>query len=124
MLTSKMDDCLSTLHEETDRGVNYLILSSILLSLVKTREQIYQLFSFSLLGLQAARRSINLKEIIDSSIKKLVKTNALLIDNKTFSPNLEFDIPSQGLLSEVTMKSQLTLSIMVKAAMKGRYFFI
>ncbi|KAF7991406.1 hypothetical protein HCN44_002968 [Aphidius gifuensis] len=130
MLTSKMDDCLSTLHQETDRGINYLILSGILLSLVKTREEIHRLVSFSLLGLQAKRRDINIKEIVDQSIINLVKSNALLIDKKIYNSNFKIEISSQKLLTnnhddditsliDMTMMSHLELSNLGKAAMKA-----
>ncbi|KAF7990516.1 hypothetical protein HCN44_000321 [Aphidius gifuensis] len=130
MLTSKMDDCLSTLHQETDRGINYLILSGILLSLVKTREEIHRLVSFSLSGLQAKKRDINIKEIVDQSIINLVKSNALLIDKKIYNSNFKIEILSQKSLTnnhdddftssnDMTMMSYLELSNLGKVAMKA-----
>lgn len=138
MLTSKMDDCLSTLDKEIDRGINYLILSGILLSLVKTRQEIHRLVSFSLLALQAKRRHINIKEIVDQSIINLVQSNALLIDKKIYNSNFTIEISSQKSSSnnhnddddnddikssiiDMTMMSHLKLSNLGKAAMKGKF---
>ncbi|XP_063972884.1 helicase POLQ-like [Diachasmimorpha longicaudata] len=134
MLTAKMDDCLSTLHIEIDRGLNNLLLSSVMLSLANNRAELYKLVSMSLLGIQSCRLNANVKEIVDRAIVSLIKARPLKVkqisDNEA---NTSIKIESQVMTDSIidpkpkkaktsiilTRKSPLELSPLGKAAMKG-----
>lgn len=71
---SKMDDSLSTLHVDKDRGMNNLILSSTLYSLATTRSELHKLVRRTLLNIQQKRLNVNVKEIADrSNINRIIK---------------------------------------------------
>ncbi|KAH0554790.1 helicase POLQ-like isoform X2 [Cotesia glomerata] len=95
LLKSKIEDCVSSLSSEENRGINNLILSSVMLSLVKTRIQIHDLVNSSLLKIQASQLNIDIKKITDDAIKNLIKTKALQVDNKLMKANMTIGIQSQ-----------------------------
>ncbi|CAG5075502.1 Similar to HELQ: Helicase POLQ-like (Homo sapiens) [Cotesia congregata] len=95
LLKSKIEDCVSSLSSEENRGINNLILSSVMLSLVKTRTQIHDLVNTSLLKIQASQLNIDIKKITDDAIKNLIKIKALQVDNKLMKANMTIGIQSQ-----------------------------
>ncbi|XP_047356162.1 helicase POLQ-like isoform X3 [Vespa velutina] len=114
LLISKMDDSLSTLHIEKDRGINNLILSAILLSIATTRFELYALIAKSLLSVQQKRLNINIKQIMDETIRILLKNGVLKIhtmDKCNIIKSISITIPSQETIciedSEVTNKKQI-----------------
>ncbi|KAK2579380.1 hypothetical protein KPH14_003244 [Odynerus spinipes] len=82
LLMSKMDDSLSTLHIEKDKGINNLILSAILLSIATTPTELYNLVAMSLLGVQQKRLHIDLQKIMNETIDDLLQ-NGILKVSKT-----------------------------------------
>lgn len=80
-----MDDSISSLHEEKDRGINNLIISSVLLSIAKTRSDIHAILSKTLLKTQENRLGINLKEIVDKALVQLLKTGVLRVKKENAS---------------------------------------
>ncbi|KAG7204711.1 hypothetical protein KM043_005125 [Ampulex compressa] len=136
LVVSKMDDSLSTLHEQTDRGINNLILSATLLSIAKTRAEIHKLCYTTLLNIQQQRLDINVKKIADNAISKLLKSGFLQVRKNqhfnTCKPNISVVIPSQTTTCDViqeqkkekkkivlTYKTELELCNLGRAAMKG-----
>uniref|UniRef100_A0A0C9PWZ8 HELQ_1 protein n=3 Tax=Fopius arisanus TaxID=64838 RepID=A0A0C9PWZ8_9HYME len=134
LLTSKMDDCLSSLHIEEDRGLNNLLLSSVMLSLASNRDELHKLVSMSLLGIQSSRLNTDVREIVDKAIVSLIKARPLkvkeiddngsaasiimqsqFIDETTLEPKSKKS--KQSII--LTRKSRLELSTLGKAAMKG-----
>ncbi|KAL2744268.1 helicase POLQ-like isoform X3 [Vespula maculifrons] len=114
LLMSKMDDSLSTLHIEKDRGINNLILSAILLSIATTRFELYALIAKSLLSVQQKRLNVNIKQIMDETIRVLFKNGVLKIhtmDKCNVIKSISITIPSQETIcieeSEVANKKQI-----------------
>ncbi|KAI4489482.1 hypothetical protein M0802_011094 [Mischocyttarus mexicanus] len=119
LLISKMDDSLSTLHIEKDRGINNLILSAILLSIATTRSEIYTLITKSLLSVQQKRLNIDVKKIMDETISTLFKNGILKIRNMdkcNVVNSISIAIPSQESIS--TEKSE-TIKKKPKIALKS-----
>lgn len=131
LLTSRMDDCLSTLHLEEDRGINNLILSSILFSIAATRSDLHKLASMTLLGVQEKRLNVSVKDITDKAIGNLLKAGVLRVKRSgDFDPNVTVGILSQFVENEpkvkkgkrtivLTANTILELSPLGRAAMKG-----
>ncbi|KAI4487507.1 hypothetical protein M0804_005656 [Polistes exclamans] len=102
LLISKMDDSLSTLHIEKDRGINNLILSAILLSIATTRSELYTLITKSLLSVQQKRLNIDIKKVMDETISLLFKNGILKIRNMdkcNIVNSVSIAIPSQESMS-------------------------
>ncbi|XP_012145725.2 mutagen-sensitive 301 isoform X2 [Megachile rotundata] len=100
LLESKMDDCISSLHVNKDRGINNLILSAILYSIAKTRFELQKLATRTLLNIQQERLGINIKHIVDSAITELLKSGVIKVKDKSksidvYQPNITVAIPSQ-----------------------------
>ncbi|XP_015122481.1 helicase POLQ-like isoform X2 [Diachasma alloeum] len=134
MLTAKMDDCLSSLHTEQDRGLNNLLLSSVMLSLASNRDELHKLVSMSLLGIQSSRLNVDIEQIVDRAIISLIKARPLKVkeidDNETIaSIIMESHFTDDSTVEPkpkkakqsiiLTRKSPLELSTLGKAAMKG-----
>lgn len=93
-----MDDSLSSLYIENDRGLNNLILSAIQLNMASTRSELHKLTTATLLSIQQNRISVNLKAITDETITTLLKCGVLKVKSKgsnTGDPNVTVVIPSQ-----------------------------
>lgn len=98
LLISQMDDSLSSLYIEGDRGLNNLILSAILLNMASTRSELHKLAATTLLSIQQNRIGINLKAIVDETITALLKCGVIKVKSKgsnTGNPNVTVVIPSQ-----------------------------
>lgn len=96
LLTSRMDDCMSTLHLEEDRGINNLILSSVMLEIATTRSDLHKLVGLTLLGVQQNRLNVNIKTVIDDAITVLLKAAVLRVKRSgDFDPNITVGIESQ-----------------------------
>ncbi|XP_012280090.1 helicase POLQ-like [Orussus abietinus] len=137
LLTSKMDDSLSTLHKEEDRGIYNLILSSVLLSLATTRSELHKLMSKTLLSVQEGTLGVNTKKVTDKAIAELVKTGVLCVNQQqgkgtlvdsnvtvVFPTQVPTDSPqavSPQNSKSIILKSStvLDVSYLGKAAMKG-----
>ncbi|XP_046430491.1 helicase POLQ-like isoform X1 [Neodiprion fabricii] len=136
LLTSNMDDCISTLHVEEDRGINNLILSSILLNLATTRSELHKIAGTTLLGIQQKRLNINTNNITDKTITKLIKTRVIKVKQVTnyseINPNLTVLIQSQDNLKtaqetprprkkivKLSRTTKLEVCKLGRAAMKG-----
>lgn len=98
LLISQMDDSLSSLHIEKDRGINNLILSAIQLNMATTRCKLHKLMTGTLLNIQQSRIDVNLKTITDETITALLKCGVIKVkskDCKTGDRNVTVIIPSQ-----------------------------
>ncbi|CAL1683577.1 unnamed protein product [Lasius platythorax] len=98
LLTSQMDDSLSSLHIENNRGINNLILSAIQLNMATTRSELHKLTAASLLNIQQNRIGVNMKAITDETITALLKCSVIKVKSKgrnTGNPNITVVIPSQ-----------------------------
>ncbi|XP_014219348.1 helicase POLQ-like [Copidosoma floridanum] len=100
LLSSKMNDTTSSLHTEVDRGINNLIISSVLLSTVTTRLSIHELISKTLLQIQEDKLGINVKQIVDKALTQLLNSGILRVKqtNTANSPsdlNTSVIFPSQ-----------------------------
>lgn len=142
LLTSKMDDCMSTLHTEEDRGMNNLVLSCILLDIATTRSDLHEVIANSLLGIQQEKLGVNTKNITDKTITRLMKAGAIKIKEVTsfseVNPNLSVVIPSQDpnatktpkkppppqtgkKIVQLSSKTKLEVCKLGRAAMKGEH---
>ncbi|XP_057323596.1 helicase POLQ-like isoform X4 [Microplitis mediator] len=137
LLRSRIEDCVSSLGTEENRGINNLILSSVMLSIATTRNQLHNLVYSSLLKVQASQLNVDIKKFTDKAIKNLIKIQALQVDNKLcMKANMTVTIQSQSSelmavdenISDVnecqrsivlTGSSCLKLSNIGRAAMKG-----
>lgn len=98
LLISQMDESLSSLHIENDRGLNNLILSAIQLNMASTRSELHKLITATLLSIQQNRIGVNLKAITDETITALLKCGVIKVKSKgnnTGNPNVTVVIPSQ-----------------------------
>ncbi|XP_070528849.1 helicase POLQ-like isoform X2 [Cardiocondyla obscurior] len=98
LLTSQMDDSLSSLHIENDKGLNNLILSAIQLNMALTRSELHKLVTATLLNIQQNRIGVDLKQITDKTITALLKCGVIQVKNKgnnTGNSNVTVVIPSQ-----------------------------
>ncbi|XP_033216324.1 helicase POLQ-like [Belonocnema kinseyi] len=115
LLTSKMEDVISSLHTEEDRGIHSLILSAVLLSIAKTINDLYSLTAKTLLSVQKSRLGANVKEVTDKATLELLKKGVLKIKghNATNSDSKENStvLPSG--------ETELELSDLGRAAMKA-----
>lgn len=132
-----MDDSLSTLHVDKDRGMNNLILSSTLYSLATTRSELHKLVRRTLLNIQQKRLNVNVKEIADQTLTELLKSGVIKVKKTeecfdTYKPNVTVAIPSQDIYPNsksiqikgkktvtLTNDTQLELCNLGRAAMKG-----
>ncbi|XP_076249291.1 mutagen-sensitive 301 [Calliopsis andreniformis] len=137
LLMSKMDDSLSTLHVDKDKGLNNLILSSVLSSLATTRSEIHEIVQRTLLNIQQQRLNVNVKHIADQTMIELLKSGVMKVKEKeksldTYKPNITVEIPTQDLYPDnesveikrkkvVTLRNdtELELCNLGRAAMKG-----
>ncbi|XP_011645819.1 helicase POLQ-like [Pogonomyrmex barbatus] len=135
LLTSQMDDSLSSLYIENDRGLNNLILSAIQLNMATTRSELHKLATATLLSIQQDRIGVNLKAITDETITALIKCGVIKVKSKgsnTGNPNITIVIPSQESLSPkklsvkkgvktitFTSETEFQLCDLGQAAMKG-----
>ena len=137
-----MDDSLSTIHVEKDRGINNLILSAILLRIATTRFELHKIAKKTLLNIQQKRLNVNIKQIVDETLSEFLKANVMKIKKKDktnfdkFKPNISVVFPSQDISSndtketkgkrilELTNETELELCSLGRAAMKGRQNFI
>lgn len=132
-----MDDSLSSLHIESNRGINNVILSIILLSIASTRSDINKFIARTLLSIQQKKLQVCIKSVIDDAIRTLLEKGIIGV-KKTRCSGLEeamdvdYIYPSQQNLDEimplqpqkrcfvnVEMKTELELSKLGRAAMKG-----
>jgi len=99
LLISQMDDSLSTLYAENNKGLNNLILSAIQLNMASTRSELHKLTTATLLSIQQNRIGVNLKAITDETITALLKCGVIKVkskdSNKDSNPNVTVVIPSQ-----------------------------
>ncbi|XP_014480295.1 PREDICTED: helicase POLQ-like isoform X2 [Dinoponera quadriceps] len=97
LLISQMDDSLSSLHVENDRGINNLILSAIQLNMATTRCELHKLMAATLLNIQQNKIGVNLKTITDETITALLKCGMIKVKSKdkTGNRNVTIVIPSQ-----------------------------
>lgn len=137
-----MDDSLSTLHIDKDRGINNLILSAILFSMATTRYELHKIVKKTLLNIQQKRLNVNIKQIVDETITDFLKSGIIKIKEKErnvniLKPNVSVMFPSQEISSspttietkkkriiKLTNNSKLELCSLGRAAMKGKYNFI
>lgn len=136
LLTSQMDDSLSSLHVENDRGINNLILSAIQLNMATTRSKLHKLIAGTLLNIQQNKIGVNMKAITDETITALLKCSVIKVKSKDCNidnPNVTVVIPSQepmeksskslikkGVKTVVfTNETEFQLCDLGQAAMKG-----
>lgn len=137
-----MDDSLSTLHIDKDRGINNLILSAILFSMATTRHELHKIVKRTLLNIQQKRLNVNIKQIVDETITEFLKSGVIKIKEKERNvniskPNISVIFPSQDISScpttietkkkriiKLTNNSKLELCSLGRAAMKGKNNFI
>lgn len=137
LLMSKMDDSLSTLHVDKDRGINNLILSAVLFSIAATRSELHKLAKRTLLNIQQRRLSVNVKRIADEAVTELLKSGVIKVKKKersvdVYKPNVTVVVPSQDKCPDaksteikgkkkivLTSETELELCDLGRAAMKG-----
>ena len=137
LLMSKMDDSLSTLHVDKDRGINNLILSATLFSIATTRSELHKLAKRTLLNIQQQRLSVNVKRIADETVTEFLKSGVIKVKIKektvdVYKPNVTVAVPSQGKCPNaksveikgkktivLTSETELELCDLGRAAMKG-----
>lgn len=147
-----MDDSLSTIHIDRDRGINNLILSAILLHIATTRCELHKIAEKTLLNIQQKRLNVNVKQIVDDALTEFLKASVMKIKEKEtnfdiFKPNVSVVFPSQTIspndtiietkrkrILKLTNETVLELCSLGRAAMKGRnnvtakhlirYFFV
>ncbi|XP_032687366.1 helicase POLQ-like isoform X2 [Odontomachus brunneus] len=109
LLISQMDDSISSLHVEKDRGINNLILSAIQLNMATTRCELLKLTAATLLSIQQNRIDVSLKNITDETVTALLKCGVIKVKSKsckTGNRNVTVVIPSQELTrTEKLLKS-------------------
>ena len=137
-MTSKIEDVLSSLYKEEDRGIFNLIMSSVLLSIANTRIDLHKLTARTLLSVQQNRLGLKVKDITDKAISALIKKGVLKVKEKKEANNDSKDItviiPSQDHVSTFRSEevkkvvifpdTELELSLLGRAAMKGSYICI
>lgn len=87
-----MDDCISTIHTEEDRGMDNLVLSSILLGLATNRLELHKITEGTLLGIQQERLNVNTKIIADKTIRKLMKAGIIKVKQATNHSEVKTDV--------------------------------
>lgn len=131
-----MDESLSSLHIENDRGINNLILSAIQLNMATTRSELHKLTAATLLNIQQDRIGVNMKTITDETITALLKCSVIKVKSKGCNignPNVTVVIPSQepmymekssvkkGIKTVAfTSETEFQLCELGQAAMKGK----
>ncbi|KYN36744.1 Helicase POLQ-like protein [Trachymyrmex septentrionalis] len=135
LLISQMDDSLSSLYIENNKGLNNLILSAIQLNIASTRSELHKLTTTTLLSIQQNRIGVNLKTITDETITALLKCGIIKVkskDSNTGNPNVTVIIPSQASTCKknlsvkkgvktvtFTSETEFQLCNLGQAAMKG-----
>lgn len=129
LLMSQMNDSLSSLHIENDRGINNLILSAIRLNMATTRSELQKLTAATLLNIQQNRIDVNLKAITDETVTKLLKCDVIKVKGKGDNTgNITVAIPSQEIMKSpkegvktvtFTSETEFQLCDLGQAAMKG-----
>lgn len=132
-----MDDSLSSLYIENNKGLNNLILSAIQLNIASTRSELHKLTTATLLSIQQIRIGVNLKTITDETITALLKCGIVKVkskDSSTGNPNVTVVIPSQASTCKdlsikkgvktvtFTSETEFQLCDLGQAAMKGNKF--
>ena len=133
-----MDDSLSSLYIENNKGLNNLILSAIQLNIASTRSELHKLTTATLLSIQQNRIGVNLKTITDETITALLKCGIIKVkskDSNTGNPNVTVVIPSQTSTCKknlsvkkgvktvtFTSETEFQLCDLGQAAMKGNKF--
>ncbi|XP_066600630.1 helicase POLQ-like isoform X2 [Prorops nasuta] len=124
LFASKMDDCLSSLHMEKDKGIHNLILSAIFLSITSTKFDLYNLFSSTLCAIQQDRLTIDVKNMIDEAVNSFLRSGILKV--KYEKPHISADTESNIDLSQTKLQNLETeagdafeLSELGRAAIKG-----
>ncbi|KYQ59297.1 Helicase POLQ-like protein [Trachymyrmex zeteki] len=121
LLTSQMDDSLSSLYIENNKGLNNLILSAIQLNIASTRSELHKLTTATLLSIQQIRIGVNLKTITDETITALLKCGIVKVkskDSSTGNPNVTVVIPSQASTWPIELKTAYTLYEDLKTAQR------
>ncbi|XP_072752620.1 helicase POLQ-like [Anoplolepis gracilipes] len=98
LLISQMDDSLSSLYIENDRGINNLILSAIQLNMATTRSELHKLAAATLLNIQQNKIGVNMRAITDETITALLKCSVIKVKSKgrnIGNSNVTVVIPSQ-----------------------------
>ncbi|XP_071452679.1 helicase POLQ-like [Hetaerina americana] len=113
LLKSNMDEANSGLREVDGKAAENLVLSSIGLGLAGTRSSLQNLFSHSLLNVQAKRLGPEANTVVDKAIARLLKIKMLSPVHKN-SPS---DPKSKTII--IGKDTQLTVSKLGKAAIKG-----
>ncbi|CAK9809984.1 Helicase POLQ-like [Anthophora quadrimaculata] len=138
LITSKMNDSISTLHVDKDRGIHNLILSATFFSIAKTRFELHKLGKRTLLNIQQKRLNVNVKQIVDEAITKFLKAGVIKVKKKeeqilnTYKLNISVVFPSQNTPSsststdmqekkriKLTNETELELCNLGRAAIKG-----
>lgn len=136
LLASEMDNSLSSLHVESDRGIKNLILSAIELNMARTRSELHKLIATTLLNIQQNKIGVKLKTITDETIAELLKCGAIKVKNKSGDVNnidVDIVIPSQETIFversttkngmktiTFTNETRFQLCDLGQAAMKGK----
>lgn len=106
-----MDDSLSSLHVENDKGINNLILSAVQLNMATTRSKLHKMTAGTLLNIQQNKIGVNMKAITDETITALLKCSVIKVKSKDCNignPNVTVVIPSQEpMYMEKTSKSSI-----------------
>ncbi|XP_043472655.1 helicase POLQ-like isoform X1 [Leptopilina heterotoma] len=113
LVTAKIEDILSSLHTEQDRGLNNLILSSVLLKIATTKARLKMLIDRSLMKLQEKRLCIKIDEILERTINGLLEKEILIATNNS---GTKLDLKE---CQEINDDTELDLSPLGKAAMKA-----
>ncbi|XP_069680536.1 helicase POLQ-like [Periplaneta americana] len=88
MLSSTMDEVVSSLHMDDARGIRSLVLSCVGLGIATTRSALRKLMDCSLLSIQASRLGVDLHFLIDEAIIALIRLEALkTVTNENSSPD-------------------------------------
>ncbi|KYN20541.1 Helicase POLQ-like protein [Trachymyrmex cornetzi] len=121
LLTSQMDDSLSSLYIENNKGLNNLILSAIQLNIASTRSELHKLTTATLLNIQQNRIGVNLKTITDETITTLLKCVKKGVKTVTFTSETEFqlcDLGQAAMKGPIDLKTAYTLYEDLKTAQK------
>lgn len=121
-----MDESLSKLDPESCKS---LVLSAIGLGVATTRASLRRLFDRTLLHVQEERLKVNVREMADNCIIGLFKQGALKVANgqedDDCESKLDFSVSAKQKHSvKIMNSSELTVSRLGKAAMKGTQYFL
>ncbi|XP_012263144.2 helicase POLQ-like [Athalia rosae] len=135
LLTSKMDDCISTMHTHEDRGINNFILSMILLNMATTRSDLHKIVEKTLLGIQQNKLDLSIKKVADNAISRLMKSGVIRVkqvtDYSDIAPNITVVTTQHNLstaqesprtgkrIIKINSETKLEVCKLGRAAMKG-----